>query len=62
MTHCTPGGTTDDPYFYTLWFAGSGRGVTKKIDADRYRILTVDMGLPGNRNINSGSIARIVCA
>jgi hypothetical protein len=49
-----------DPYFYNLFFAGSGRGVTKKIDANRYRILTIDMGLPGARDINGGSIARVV--
>ena len=50
----------DDGYFYTLWFAGSGRGVTKKIDANRYRVLTIDMGIAGARDINLGSIARVV--
>lgn len=49
-----------DGYFYNLWFAGTGRGVTKKIDADRYRILTAEVGLPGPRDINNGSIARVV--
>lgn len=49
-----------DGYFYNLFFAGTGRGVAKKIDANRYRILTIDMGLPGPRDINGGSIARVV--
>ncbi|HUQ70663.1 MAG TPA: hypothetical protein VM165_14130, partial [Planctomycetaceae bacterium] len=49
-----------DAYFYTLFFAGTGRGVTTKIDADRYRVLTVEAGLPGPRDINNGSIARVV--
>jgi hypothetical protein len=49
-----------DGYFYNLWFAGSGRGVGNKIDASRYRILTIEMGLPGARDINGGSIARVV--
>jgi hypothetical protein len=49
-----------DAYFYNLFFAGTGRGVTKKIDANRYRILTIDMGLPGPRDIFGGSISRVV--
>ena len=50
-----------DPYMYFLWFAGDGRGRFKKIDASRYHIMTLEMGVPDKaRDINVGSIARLV--
>jgi hypothetical protein len=53
-------GNTGDPYVYPLWFAGDGRGRYKTLDSARYRILTLEMGTAGARDINNGSIARIV--
>ncbi len=49
-----------DPNFYTLWFSPPGRGATKQIDTNRYRIATIDMGLAGPRDIVNGSISRII--
>ena len=47
-----------DPYLY-LNFPGGG--AVKKIDSNRYHILTFEMGIPNKpRDINGGSIARIV--
>jgi hypothetical protein len=51
-------GSIGDPVLYML--AGGQRGASKPIDAARYRIATIEMGLPGPRDINNGSIARIV--
>jgi hypothetical protein len=51
-------GAASDPILYLL--AGSRRGAARPIDPARYRIATIEMGLPGDRNINGGSIARIV--
>jgi hypothetical protein len=51
-------GSSGDPILYLL--AGDRRGATKPIDPARYRIATIEMGLPAERNINGGSIARIV--
>lgn len=47
-----------DPLLYMLWFDG-GRGATTPIDADKYRILVLKMGLPGNWDLVGGSVARI---
>ena len=52
------GGLHADPHFGLLW--NPGRGATKRIDPNKYRILTVDMGVQNfARNINVGSIARV---
>lgn len=51
-----PGST--DPYLYLLW--APERGATYRIDTNRYRILTLEMGVAGDRDINNGSVARIV--
>ncbi len=51
-----------DPALFYLWPGGFGRGATYKIDTDRYRILTLEMGLPGGRNLHptaGGSVARL---
>jgi hypothetical protein len=54
-------GNTGDPYFYTLWFAGDGRGRFKKIDSVKYHIFTVEMGIPNKRrDLDDGSIVRLV--
>ena len=51
-------GLSGDPILYLL--AGHLRGASRPIDPARYRIATIEMGLPADRNINGGSIARIV--
>src|SRR4029077_20888308 len=54
-----------DPFLYPLWFTNNlpgftGRGLTKKIDANKYHILTFEAGIPNQaRDINAGSVARI---
>jgi len=54
-----PAGQVGDPILALLWEGGANAGA--RIDPTRYRILTVDFGLPNKaRNVNSGSIARIV--
>jgi hypothetical protein len=47
-----------DPILYLLWFNG-GRGATTKIDSNKYRILVLKMGLPGNWDLVGGSVARV---
>jgi hypothetical protein len=47
-----------DPMLYLLWF-NNGRGATTKIDSNKYRILVLKMGLPGNWDLVGGSVARI---
>ena len=47
-----------DPILYLLWFNG-GRGAATKIDSNKYRILVLKMGLPGNWDLVGGSVARI---
>ena len=54
----SPGTGWGDPHFYPLWY--QNRGASVSIDTDRYRILTVEMGVAGDRDINGGSVARIV--
>jgi hypothetical protein len=53
-----------DPYLYPLWLGITpvlGRGVSTKIDSSQYHILTFEMGVKNKpRNINVGSIARII--
>ena len=54
-----------DPYVRLLCGAGfactAQRGLAKRIDTRRYRILTLEMGLPNKaRDVNNGSIARII--
>jgi hypothetical protein len=49
---------TMDPILYML--APWKRGASRTIDTNRYRILTVDLGIDGARSINTGSVARIV--
>ncbi len=47
-----------DPHFGLLW--NPGRGATTRIDPNKYRILTVEMGVQNfARSINEGSIARV---
>jgi hypothetical protein len=41
-----------------LWSGGRGRNY--RIDTSRYRILTLEMGIAGARDVNLGSIARLV--
>jgi hypothetical protein len=50
---------TPDPILYPLWFY-EGRGATNTIDSDKYRILVLKMGLPGNWDLVGGSVARIL--
>ena len=47
-----------DPILY--WLLSAERGWNHRIDADRYRILTYELSLPGARNVLNGSIARVV--
>jgi hypothetical protein len=47
-----------DPILYLLWFNG-GRGATTRIDSNKYRILVLKMGLPGNWDLVGGSVARV---
>lgn len=47
-----------DPIIY--WLLSAERGWNNRIDADRYRILTFDLNLPGARNVLNGSIARVI--
>jgi hypothetical protein len=53
-----PPSMVGDPYVYPLWW--QTRGYSYHIDSNRYRILTLDMGIAGDRDINAGSVARIV--
>jgi hypothetical protein len=54
----SPAAGHGDPYVYPLWFFT--RGYNTSIDTSRYRILTLEMGVAGNRDINQGSICRVV--
>jgi hypothetical protein len=47
-----------DPILYPLWFDG-GRGASTRIDSNKYRILVLKMGLPGNWDLVGGSVARV---
>jgi len=49
-----------DPVLYPLLWWGDGRGQTYPIDTSKYRILVLNMGLPGNWDLNGGSIARVI--
>jgi hypothetical protein len=49
-----------DPVLYPMIWWNKGRGLTYPIDTSLYRILVLKMGLPGNFDLNRGSIARIV--
>ena len=53
-----PAPGSDDPYVHPLHFLK--RGASVSIDTNRYRILTLEMGVQGDRDINRGSIARVV--
>jgi hypothetical protein len=61
-------GGIGDPHIYGLWPIPSppapagtrARGLLTHVDASRYRILTVEMGVERSRVINLGSVARIV--
>jgi len=48
----------NDPILYPLWFFG-GRGATTRIDSNKYRILVLKIGLPGNWDLVRGSVARV---
>jgi hypothetical protein len=50
--------TNNDPEIFPLY--STMRGKTTRIDTNRYRILTLKWGIVGNRDINAGSIGRIV--
>ena len=55
----TPGTSVGDPIVELL--ENNRRGRVKQIDADRYRLLTVEFGLPNKaRDVACGSVARIV--
>jgi hypothetical protein len=47
-----------DPHLYPFWY--QARGANTSIDTSYYRILSLEMGIAGDRDINRGSIARIV--
>lgn len=49
-----------DPVLYPLLWWGDGRGSANPIDTDKYRILVLKMSLPGNWDLNLGSVARII--
>jgi hypothetical protein len=57
-----------DPHIYPLWPIPSppapagvrARGLLTHIDASRYRILTAELGVERARDINLGSVARII--
>jgi hypothetical protein len=52
-------GSVGDPIVELL--ENNRRGLTKPIDADRYRLLTVEFGLPNKaRDVACGSVARII--
>ncbi|HYT68388.1 MAG TPA: hypothetical protein VEL51_18325 [Vicinamibacterales bacterium] len=52
-------GNVGDPFLFPLFW--DGRGKLTQIDPARYRILTVEAGLPNlNRSLPGGSIGRIV--
>ncbi|MGH9662825.1 MAG: hypothetical protein ACRD9L_00200, partial [Bryobacteraceae bacterium] len=48
----------DDPEIYPLWFGK--RGLNYRIDTSRYRILSLKWGMAKSRDLNGGSIGRIV--
>ncbi len=50
-----PGG---DPYVYTLF--STARGLNNRIDTNRYRLLTLDMGVDHDRDLMRGSVLRLV--
>jgi hypothetical protein len=55
----TPQSVVGDPYVYLL--AAGVRGNGRPVDTDRYRILTLELGISGrNRDLAHGSVARIV--
>jgi hypothetical protein len=51
-------GNVGDPLIYPFYL--NGRGAWNRIDTDRYRLLTFDIGVDRARNLNTGSIGRIV--
>jgi hypothetical protein len=54
-----PGAGFGDPQLGLLW--NPGRGATTRIDPNKYRILTLEMGVQNlARSINDGAIARVL--
>jgi hypothetical protein len=52
-------GNVGDPQVFTLFWDGKGKAT--RIDPSRYRILTIDAGLPNlSRSLPGGSIGRVV--
>jgi hypothetical protein len=51
-------GNPADPEIFPLY--STMRGKTNRIDTNRYRILTLKWGIVGNRDLNAGSVGRIV--
>lgn len=51
-------GNVGDPLVYPLYL--SSRGRWNRIDTDRYRLLTFDFGVDRARDLNSGSVGRVV--
>ena len=49
-----------DPQLFFLTPDGSGQGGANQINTDLYRILVLKMTLPGDWDLNRGSVARIV--
>ena len=53
-----PVGQVGDPSLYLL--GPNSRGLNYRIDPDRYRILTAEIGTTGARDLVNGSVARII--
>lgn len=51
-------GNVGDPLLYPFYLAG--RGKWSRIDTNKYRLLTFDVGVDRARDLNAGSIARVV--
>lgn len=50
----------DDPEIFPLWWGPGARGVDYRIDTSRYRILSLKWGMQKARDLNGGSIGRII--
>ncbi len=51
-------GNVGDPYAYLM--LSSTRGLHNRIDASRYRLFTIDLGIDAERDLAQGSIFRLV--
>jgi hypothetical protein len=58
-TSVATGAPAGDPQVFTLFWDGKGK--TNKIDPAKYRILTVEAGIPNKaRSLNGGSVGRVI--